>query len=254
MWSEINTLFQDYMGNGLIVLWFLLSVLYLFLREKRKPIRILFLYVPLILLILFFNPLFARLVYRFAGLEIYYRILWLIPFTVIIGFTVIEIYGQLKGRKKGIFLVVAAGMLMVSGNFIYSSSLFQKAENIYHMPQSVVDICDAIEVEGREVRAVFPAELIQYVRQYSAVVCMPYGREILVERWGNQDTLYDLMESEKIDAKELADQARARECHYIILAEDKDVTGNLGDYDYELFDEMDGYVIYKDAGVVLEYR
>lgn len=254
MWSEISTLFQEYMGNGLIVLWFLLSVGYLFLREKRKHIRILFLYVPLILLVLFFNPLFAEVMYRFEGLDIYYRILWLIPFTVIVAFTTIEIYGQLKGKKKKLFLVVMAGVFMASGSYIYSSPLFEKAENIYHMPQSVVDICDAIEVEGREVRAVFPAELIQYVRQYSPVVCMPYGREILVEWWGNQDALYDLMEAEEIDAGKLANQARERECHYIILAEDKNIDGNLPDYDYEVFAKVQGYVVYKDSTVELEYR
>lgn len=253
MWSEISTLFREYMGSGLIILWFLLSVVYLFLREKRKHIRILFLYVPLILLILFFNPLFAKVVYHYAGLEVYYRILWLIPFTVIVAFTTIEIYGQLIGQKKKLFLVAMAVVFMASGSYIYSSPLFQKAENIYHMPQSVVDICDAIEVEGREVRAVFPAELIQYVRQYSAVVCMPYGREILVERWGNQDALYDLMEAEKIDAGELATRARQRECHYIILAEDKEVIGSLPDCDYEVFAKVQGYVVYKDATVELAY-
>ena len=29
-------LFQEYMGTGLIVLWFLVSLLYLWLTEKRK--------------------------------------------------------------------------------------------------------------------------------------------------------------------------------------------------------------------------
>ena len=38
-------LFQEYMGTGLIVLWFLVSLLYLWLTEKRKYIRVMFLYV-----------------------------------------------------------------------------------------------------------------------------------------------------------------------------------------------------------------
>ncbi|MBR1930488.1 MAG: hypothetical protein IJ833_03300 [Lachnospiraceae bacterium] len=254
MWSEVSGLFRDYMGSGLVVLWFLLSVCYLFVREKRKHIRILFVYVPLLLLAIFFNPFVAGKVYAQVGLEVYYRILWLIPFTVVIAFTVVEIYGKLRGRKRKAFLAVAAGILMVSGSLIYSSPLFRVAENMYHVPQSVVEICDAIEVEGREVRAVFPAELIQYVRQYSPLVCMPYGREILVKRWGNRDELYDLMEAEEIDAQALANAARARECHYIVLAEEQKIKGALQDQDYELFDAMQGYVVYKDATVTLEYR
>ena len=70
-------LFQEYMGTGLIVLWFLVSLLYLWLTEKRKYIRVMFLYVPLVLLLVFFNPLVAKIVSQMADGEIYYRILWL---------------------------------------------------------------------------------------------------------------------------------------------------------------------------------
>ena len=70
-------------------------------------------------------------------------------------------------------------VLMISGKLVYSSPLFSRAENTYHIPQVVVDICDAIEVEGREVMAAFPDEFLLYVRQYSPVICMPYGRESL---------------------------------------------------------------------------
>ena len=46
-------LFQEYMGTGLIMIWFLISLLYLWLTEKRKHIRVMFLYVPLVLLFVF---------------------------------------------------------------------------------------------------------------------------------------------------------------------------------------------------------
>ena len=64
MWKEIVVLFREYMGTGLIVIWFVISLLYLWINEKRKELRILFLYTPVILLLLYFNPLFARLVDR----------------------------------------------------------------------------------------------------------------------------------------------------------------------------------------------
>ena len=46
---EALKLFQEYMGTGLIMIWFLVSLLYLWVTEKRKHIRILFVYVPLVL-------------------------------------------------------------------------------------------------------------------------------------------------------------------------------------------------------------
>jgi hypothetical protein len=120
------------------------------------------------------------------------------------------------------------------------------------VPDSVVSICDAIVVQGREVKAVFPIELVQYVRQYSPVVCMPYGREIIVERWNYQSELYDAMEAETIDLERLAPLAREAGCHYIILRQDKKVLGRVEDYNWEWFGETQEYTIYRDMDVPLE--
>ena len=253
MWSELIAFFREYMGNGLLIAWFLISLLYLFAEEKKKHLRILFVYVPVVILLIFFNPFLAGQIYTYMGLDGYYRVLWLIPYTVVTGYAIIHLYGRLKGRGRDLYLCVIAVLIVVSGSYIYASPLFRKAENIYHMPESVVEICDVIQVEGREVRAVFPAELIQYVRQYSAVIFMPYGREMLVTSWSNHDDLYDLMEAEVIDAGALCEEARARECHYIILAKDKKIRGSLEDYDYTPFAEKQGYLIYKDATVTLTF-
>lgn len=246
MWSDAVNLFREYMGTGLIVIWYLFSVVYLFVCEKRKEVRILFVYTPIVLLLLYFNPLFVRLVYSAAGGEIYYRILWLLTMAVVVAYTCTCVYGKLQGRKKAVFAVCMAGILMVSGSFIYSNPYFHKAENLYHVPDSVVEICDAINVPGREVEAVFPAELIQYVRQYSPVTCMPYGREILVERWNNADELFDVMEEEKIDLERLAPLVRERSCHYVVLRLDKEVIGDTADYGWERFFETKDYVVYRD--------
>lgn len=247
MWNSVITLFREYMGSGLIIGWFLISVLYLLIKEKRKHLRILFLYVPIILLILYFNPLFARLVYGFVGDEIYYRILWLIPITIVIAYAMVQIYGTLKGKIKIVSVLIGIILIMISGTYVYKNIYFSKAENLYHMPQAVVDICDAIEVEGREVMAVFPVEFLQYVRQYSPVVCMPYGREVVVERWGIHNELFDVMQGVEIDAGRLAELAKANDCHYVILPEEKEIIGTLTDYDYVLFDSISGYNIYLDT-------
>lgn len=105
----------------------------------------------------------------------------------------------------------------------------------------------------REVMAVFPGELLQYVRQYSNLVCMPYGRNIVVSKWTVQNDLYDVMEQETIDAGELATLSREEQCAYIILPETKTLIGKLEDLEYEEFGRMHGYVIYKDATVDLYY-
>ena len=250
---EALKLFQEYMGTGLIIIWFLISLLYLWLTEKRKHIRVMFLYVPLVLLLVFFNPFVAKLVSGLADGEIYYRILWLLPVTPVIACAAVDFSGKLAGYRKYVGITAALILFMLSGSLIYRNPYFQRAENVYHVPESVVDICDTIEVPGREVMAVFPGELLQYVRQYSNVVCMPYGRNIVVSKWIVQNDLYDVMEQETIDAAELAELARKEQCAYIILPESKILVGRLQDQEYEEFGRMHGYVIYKDATVDLYY-
>ena len=159
---EALKLFQEYMGTGLIMIWFLVSLLYLWVTEKRKYIRILFVYVPLVLLLVFFNPVVAKIISGLADGEIYYRILWLLPVTPVVAFTAVSLCGKLRGYLKYVGITAALILFMLSGSLIYRNPYFQKAENVYHVPQSVVDICDAIEVPGREVMAVFPGELLQY--------------------------------------------------------------------------------------------
>jgi hypothetical protein len=247
MFEDVLKLFTAYMGNGLITIWFLIAVVYLFVHEKRKDIRVMFVYMPVLLLIIYFNPIFAGVVYNVIGEEIYYRFLWLLPITPVIAYTVADIYSCLKGKKKAVFALAAAVLIMISGSFVYADAYFHKAENIYHMPDSVVDICDAIEIEGREVTAVFPAELLQYVRQYSGTVCMPYGREITVERWINYNPLYYIMESENPDAMELTDEARAQGCIYIVLPDNKEIAGSLAACDFNEFFRTDGYIVYIDS-------
>lgn len=252
MWSIATNLFWEYMGTGLIVILFLLSLVYLWRTEERMYVRILFIHVPVILLLFFFNPLLAALLYSLGEEEIYYRILWLLPITVTVAFAAASLYGRLPEKRRRMFALAAAAGIMVSGSCIYSNLYFQKADNLYHVPDSVVHICDAIVMPGREVQAVFPLELVQYVRQYEPTICMPYGREMTVERWIYWGPLPEEMEQETIDLSRLAPLTREAGCRYIVLREDKELVGELSVYGWEVFARTDGYVIYRDTAFSLE--
>lgn len=250
MWTDVIPIFQKYMGTGLIMIWFLAALVYLFLCEKRKDRRILFVYMPVVLLVLYFNPLFAGVFCSLLGSEIYFRICWLLPTILVIAYTAVCIFERLKGRKQALFAVTAAVLIAVSGKLVYDNPLYSRAENIYHVPDSVVHICDAIVVPGREVMAVFPRELLLYVRQYSPFVCMPYGREGFE---GDGNDFYIAMEQDVIDLETLAPFVSSRSCHYVILSEEKEILGEPLDYGWELFGRTDGYVIYRNTEIPLIY-
>lgn len=249
MSSVIDT-FQRYMGTGLTTILFLLALVYLFLCEKRKPRRILFVYSPVFILLLYFNPLFAKLFDRLAGLEIYFRLFWLLPYMIVLPYTAVLLAERMKGLPAGCAAFAAAALIVVSGRLVYLNPLYGRAENVYHVPDSVVEICDAIEVPGREVMAVFPRELLLYVRQYSPKVCMPYGREVYLGVF-SQLELYDAMESGEIKLPELVPLSREMGCHYVVLRKEE-IPNDTESWDWKLFFETEEYAVYRDTYVPLE--
>ena len=210
-------------------------------------------YLSVAVLGIFLFPAFSYLVIDLLGEEeTYYRMLWILPMGVVIAYAAVKFLASVKKQWiQAVLLCLLAVYIMIGGHLIYKSPQFSKAENIYQVPDAVVHICDTIQVEGREVCAVMPNELIQYVRQYSPYVVMPYGYDVLVERWWIDDELEEEMSREISNAERLATMARERKCHYIVLNQNHSVEGDLGDYDYILIAGMDGYDIYLDKHAYL---
>lgn len=249
MWNMIVEMWKDYAGTGMILGLFLVAVIYLLLTEKRKDIKILFVYVPILVIFLFLCPIMAKIIYNFAGDEIYYRILWLLPMVPAISYSAVKVIHSQKGRTRYYAASGLAIIIILSGDYVYDNIYYSKAENSYHVPRTVVEICDAIVVEGREVMAVFPVEMLQYVRQYAPTVCMPYGRELTVERWQNVNILYDAIAAEPAEAGMISERAKGFGCHFVIFSGDKAIAGNLEDYGYRVFKEVGGYIVYEDTTV-----
>ncbi len=245
------SLWKEYSGQGMIVALFLVAVVYLWFAETDREKRRLFVWFPIAMLLLFFCPLVVYFMEHLAEEDIYWRMLWSIPMLSVIAYTAIKLIRNLEGVKRYLAILGVLLMIGVSGNYLYDNPGFMKAENPEHMPQTVVDICDTIIVEGREVKAAFPAELLMYVTQYTSLVHMPYGREMFLSADGTVawNTLYDTMEclmSDTIDTKVLASELRNRGCHYVVLREDAPLTDSLEKEDFIEYASIDSYVIYMD--------
>ncbi|MDD6734102.1 MAG: hypothetical protein PUE21_06140 [Lachnospiraceae bacterium] len=246
--GSVWSMFHIYGGNCLILLAYFVSLIFLFFREKNKSVKAVLVYLSLAILGLFFFPPFAKLwMFKLGEEPTYYRFLWMLPEAIVCGYALIRFMELLKWTwLKIAAFTVAVVCIMIGGNPVYNSPVFTKAENIYQVPECVVEICDEIVVPGREVKAVFPNEILQYVRQYTALVVLPYGYETLVDRWGFQNEIFDEMNLEVSDAKRLSELCRANECHFIILNRNHLVNGSLEDYDYMYLMESGDYLVYKD--------
>lgn len=253
--ENIIQIYREYVGEGMMFALFAAAVFYLIYGEKERSRKLILAVTSVVLFALFACPLFAWLISLTLDEEIYYRFLWLLPVTIVIAYAGCKLILRMQGVKRLLALAAVCGIIGVCGDYVYDNTYFTGAENAYHVPKTVIEICDEIVVEGREVKAVFPTQMLQYVRQYTPYVCMPYGREMLVERWFLFNDVYDVYErglpDGVVEAKRLAKVARENGVHYIIWDMSRSMEGDLTDYRFTEKKEVDGYMIYVDEDAYL---
>ncbi len=251
MWQLVVNNFREYVGTGFIIVLYLCALVYLLVTEKRKERRIFFVYMPLAVLVIFFNPLSARFFSDSTDENIYFRILWLLPVTVTLADFFTELFLRFKGKTRIAVLAIEVLLVVAGGRLMYLDdgrldNHYEVAENEYHVPQTVVDICDSITVPGREIVAAFPKELFLYVRQYTPYVVMPYGWDD-VKKAGYSATvpLRGYIENGGAPAEELARLGHESECHYLVVPEENRPEGDMSEYGFTESSVIDGYIIYK---------
>lgn len=253
--QEILQIYREYVGSGMMGALFLSAVFYLLFGEKEPAQKLVLGIVPLVVAALFACPLFAWVIYQWLDSEIYYRFLWLIPVTMVIAYAGVKLILRVQGVRRLIAMLGVCGVIIVCGDYVYDNPYFTVAENPYHVPATVAAICDEIQVEGREVRAVFPMDMVQYVRQYTPYVCLAYGREMIVDRWNFQSEVYDAYElgwpDGVVDAESLARACRKYAVHYIIWDSNRTMEGDLEEWGFALKKQIDGYTIYVDEEAYL---
>lgn len=253
MWGvflESVVIFKNYMGfheNHFLAAIYLFALLYLWLTEKDKCRRAVFVYAPTLLLLLFFCPLFRKVFVRvLEDSETYYRLLWLLQMSIVSAYGLL----RLMGRHRRIGLAAVCLMIVACGDYVYDSEHISRAENVYHLPQEAIDIVDLIEPETGRVTALVPADLIYYVRQYSTDIELPYGREMLISRWDYYNAMYEAMEeAEVIDTPSFVELTRNGNfpCTYVVLKEDREISEPLTDYGFSVCGRVGEFVVYRDT-------
>ena len=246
MLGTIMSVIKSYMGTGFVTVIFLLCLAYLVIMEKDRVKRCVFVYMPLVVIVVFLCPLTYLFYGKVSEAVTYYRLIWLIPVTPVIAYASVSYLTSLKSvRKKAIATIALTLFLAFAGKLMYTSVHMVKAENVHHMPQVVVDICDTIHVDGREVRAAMPEELMQFVRQYDPCICLAYGRQYLMDIYAEENDFRDAMINRDIEL--IGTLGTVREVHYIIVRpgeEFEEIPVN-----YEEYARIDGFIIYKNTVV-----
>ncbi len=246
---EILRIFREYCGSGWYPVLFLIALVYLLVTEKDRKVRIVLLETSAVIAVLFFLPPFKMLM-DFLDEGTYYRVLWLLPMTVV------TVYAGVKliGRHIRLGFAALALLLMLTGQYVYGNVNISRAQNRYHIPNAVIAICNEMMPAEDEERvwAVFPDELIHYVRQYSSKIQMPYGREMLVPEWGwNWDThpIYRIMREQPVDLDALTPLLTEYNCHYLVLNRAVPTTGSPEENGLVKIAQIEAYDVYRNESV-----
>ena len=244
---ELLDIFKAYNGTGYYCILFIAAMLYLWFTEEDKRTRCLLVYAPALIQVLFFIPYFYMIYVRLDE-GTYYRILWLLPMTVVIAYAGCRLIGV--HTKVGLALL--AVLLVLSGSYVYKGEYMTEAENAYHIPQEAVQVCEMIKpAEGKErVWACVPYELVHYIRQYTTTIQLAFGREQLVDEWYKyENELYNIYGQETIDVEELSESATEYNCNYIVLKKDVELMGKPEDVSMQLVGQTDSYLVYRNLKV-----
>lgn len=235
-----------YNGNSFLIPLFLAALVFLWFVERDRRVRTVLLYLSVALVAVFFCPLYAWLGQKIDE-EIYYRVFWTLPIGLLFCYGSVRLLIRLKKTtSRGIVGVLIILAVCMNGKYVYENTYHVPASNAYHIPQNVMNVADAVRMEKYKPIAVFPAELLPFLRQYTGDIFTPYGRNILEKQWNFSNDLYDAMEAEIYDAEEIAIQARKEHCAFVILSSAKQMHGSMEEQNYFLKDFVDGYYIYMD--------
>lgn len=246
--------YQNYNGTGMQMALFFASLIYLLIQKKDKDKRFFFAGYTLLFFIICFFPLTAKLIMEGIGKEVYWRMFWLLPVTVVTAYTAVQILMQAEGTVKR-YLLLAAMLLVIvlTGTNVYNSTIFEPKQNNYKLPQDAVDICDMIEQDAKAngiayKKLITVNELVNSIRQYDADIQMPYANEAIMGRKIERKKaaeIFRLMNSEHKNWEALAWYAAMEKCNYLAYPADGATAEILENCGYEIVGSNASYIVYR---------
>ena len=261
MVETISAVFEDmilYNGKSFNIIIFLAALIFLWVTEKNKGIRMALVYLTTAAVVIFICPVYAGIGMKIDQ-QIYYRVFWALPMGMIVCYSAIKVIMRFKTMAgKAVVFCVMLALIAVNGKSVYTNTIHFRASNEYHLPPQIIDIAQALKLDKCKPVAVLPAELLTFFRQYTADVYTPYGRNLVEPTWSYfyYNELYNAMEGdpEEYDAKKIAACAKKEHCTYVVLSCAKQLKGSMEEENYFLLDFVQGYYIYMDYDYFEYYK
>ena len=247
---------DEFFGTGIYLILFLVSVFFFAAMEKDKKKQHWFLGYTGLFAVIYACPVTAGIIMKYCiGKEVYWRMFWLLPITVMIAYMFTCGIAQMKGHMKKllVLLLVVISIAVTAGSHsVYRSGVFEKGSNPYKLNQDILVVCDAIEADAasngiEEKGVIVPAALSAGIRQYDAAIRMPYGRNALRGEKLSKlaGRIYWNINADRIDAQALAFYAYEGSYPYLVYRADADSRAQIEAAGYTMIADVGNYYIYR---------
>lgn len=240
--------FKELSGNGTLLAVFFLALLILWLHEEQKEWRIRIVYPSLFLLFFMLNPILMEFVWIpifYGETELYTvsRMYVFLPVVFVIAYLFTVILLKVKETKKRIGAIVGIGFILIlTSETVYTDDGMKLPENLYGVPQSVVEISERIFLDQKKAKLIVPNDLEQYFRQYSSNI------QIYSKRAGEEGAaeVAGQMAQQWPDIEVITKNAAAHDVDILVFdIEQHGFSDSPADYGYEFYDNIGHYDLYR---------
>lgn len=213
--------FKKFIGTGFYLVLLVVAIGYLLWKKNEN--RQFAAWVPIGVIILFFNPIAILFLYRQFMWGTYWRMLWMVPLVPVLAYVGVELICKRQKivERVLVFLVVAC-IFVCSGKFMYTDERFEKKQNFFKIPTVAIDIAQHIILYSGDwyPTVIVPNELYCYIRQYTSNVRLLYGRDAEGYMGGVADEIeavYKEMSKQQPDCEYIGEMALKYDVNVVIF-------------------------------------
>ena len=247
--NTIKSSYEQFLGSGMYFALFLVSMLYIFMKEKDKKKRILFIYFPIVIFAVITNPFFNLLSSVVFTVNTYYRLFWLLPLGIVIAYAAVLVVNEGKDKIEKIVIFVSLFVIIaLSGKFYFATKgTFVEFGNLYKLPDESVLVAQLIGIDEEEnKKALVPGELTPYIRQIDSTIELLYGRRPDTAYWDNPLAT----ELDNGNVEYIAKMLDENNCQYVVFKRATAMKEPIQNYGFEMINETENYIIYKKVAEI----
>lgn len=262
--SFVKVCLNNYWGNICFFGFFAACILWFFCRKKHSTN--LFLIYTAFLFLTIYNPIFVKYIFSKLGSDkIYYRFFWLLPVSLLLGYCCINILDYTKSKLSYcVISIILVILVTLTGSPI--KNIFKDLsipENLYKVPDSLLEICDIIHRDSKEEnpKIVAPDVTVHMlIRQYDPSLQLTLDRDTLLYRLGNpnfnineekasyktQNAIMEVIYFNDISQTDsFLEAIEKTETDYIVLFDSSPVNDFLQKNGFINIGVCEGYVVYQ---------